>query len=139
MRGKNVSRGSRGCAERPDRDSPGPTRPTAASIEQLMGEETLPFSQVAKELDCSVNAVTRWAFDGILGRSHNGERRRKWLEHFRLGGKLYTTRAALARFVLALDDPSPGQEPGAAPIGRTPAERRRADAMAAREAERLGC
>ena len=133
------ARPPRDSAEGADRARPEPVSALTEAVEQLLSETKLSFSQAAQEFDRSVGSVVRWAVDGVLGRSRGGVRHREWLEHFRLGGKLYTTREALARFVVALGGADPIPRSREATDSRTPSERRRADAQAAREAERLGC
>ncbi|MCK6466046.1 MAG: DUF1580 domain-containing protein [Phycisphaerae bacterium] len=64
--------------------------------EQSQADERLPLTEVAKLVPGrpSVNCVWRWCRRGVLAR--NGERIR--LEHIRIGGKIFTTRAWLEEF-----------------------------------------
>lgn len=64
--------------------------------EQTLTDERLPLTEVAKLVPGrpSVNCVWRWCRRGVLAR--NGERIR--LEHVRIGGKIFTTRAWLEEF-----------------------------------------
>ncbi len=64
--------------------------------EQTLTDERLPLTEVAKLVPGrpSVNCIWRWCRRGVLAR--NGERIR--LEHIRIGGKIFTTRAWLEEF-----------------------------------------
>jgi hypothetical protein len=73
--------------------------------------------------------VTRWCLRGV--RLAGGARIR--LEHFRCGGKLLTTKAAIVRFLAAQTE-----NPGNLPNPRTPTERTRAAALSAAELESFG-
>lgn len=64
----------------------------------LTSETRLGLKQAATTLGVSTDAVRRYVLHGTKDRRSGTITR---LEHFRLGGRLYTTREALTRFIAA--------------------------------------
>jgi hypothetical protein len=73
--------------------------------------------------------ISRWCLRGIKLTDGRVVR----LEHYRCGGRIITTRAAIVRFLAAQTE-----APNDTPTPRTPTERRRAAARASAELEALG-
>jgi len=73
----------------------------------LLSEERLSLTALARELDVSVSTVWRWNLRGIRGHR---------LECRNLGGRKYTTREAFTRFVEATNEET-------APTSRTNRQR----------------
>jgi hypothetical protein len=117
------------------------------ALSQLIGEilngDGLPLSQAAKHVpsyrgDGTASASTPWRWATKGARAADG--RIVKLETARIGGRMLTSKAALARFAAALssppDDSAPSPSNPTTPKPRTPAERRRAaDAATRRLAE----
>lgn len=74
--------------------------------------------------------VWRWTVKGAM----SADGRRVRLEACRVGGRWFTSTAAVARFIAALSADAPVPVPAVAP----PAARRRAADRAAEELERMG-
>jgi hypothetical protein len=112
----------------------------SGEIERLMSEGLIPLGAIARELDRDIATLIRWTQRGTLTPAVNGNRTRVRLEHLRLGGAIYTTRQALARYIRAMTSPSTITiSTATTTTGRTPAQRRRESAAAAQRAAQLGC
>lgn len=106
-------------------------------VQRLLDEEKLTMAAAAKALGTTEgrdspihpSTVVRWCTRGV--RLAGG--RVVKLEHLRLGGRLLTTRQALARFVAAQTETA-----GETPTVRTPTQRQRAADRAAAELEKMG-
>jgi Tfp pilus assembly protein FimT len=106
-------------------------------MSELLAETILSLGEAARQFPGSRGAkrvcpstVWRWCSKGT--RRQDGQIVR--LEHFRLGGRVMTTREAVARFVTALTD-----TPHTAPSVRTPAARAAASRRAEEELKANGC
>lgn len=110
---------------------------SAIPLAELMAETPLLASRLASERGVDGGTVGRWMFTGCMARSVNGTRTRVRLEHYRIGGRLYTSRPAFERFVLALNGGSVA--PSGPQSGRSPGQRQRASEKAGLVAEELGC
>lgn len=87
----------------------------------LLSETRVSLTALARELNLSVSTCWRWDKGGIRGHR---------LECFSLGGRRYTTREALERFVAATNGESVQAE--------TPRQRERQIELAERRADELG-
>lgn len=116
--------------------APVPTVPARSPSERLLTETLVLLTALAKELGLDVGTVQRWCFRGVLGRPREGVRNRERLEHVQIGGRVYTSREALARHVTALNGTAPAEDNK--PQARTPAQRRKALDAADRACGRLG-
>jgi hypothetical protein len=104
----------------------------------LIGETPLSLSQAARRLPpgrrdrpVTLSCLVRWIMNGLAG--PDGQRVR--LEAVRLGGRWITSEQALARFAAALT-PRLGDKPVS--YLRTPKQRERAAARAAKRLEEVG-
>jgi hypothetical protein len=104
----------------------------------LMAETALSVSRLARERDVDAGTVSRWVLSGVKGTPVNGVRPVVKLESYRLGGRVFTTREAFARFVARCNGELPTKSEPAAPTARTPAQRKRDSEKASRLAETMG-
>lgn len=111
---------------------------TLQRIDRITSEGPLGMAEAAKLLGSfrrgrptHPSTPTRWATKGF--RLPSGENIR--LETIRIAGRLMTSRAAVLRFLEAMQDPTDNAAPAAM---RSPAERRRAAERAGRELEKMG-
>ena len=88
----------------------------------LLSENRVSLTALARELNVSASTCSRWTLRGIRGHR---------LECFSLGGRRYTTRESLARFVAATN----GER---VECGQTPRQRERQIERAERRADELG-
>lgn len=102
----------------------------------LLTESILSLADAAKSLPLSpggkplaFTTLWRWHLKGVLG--PNGERVK--LEAAKLGGRLITSKEAIARFSAALSGAGQAQD-----LTRTPTARTRAADVAKKKLERLG-
>lgn len=112
--------------------------PAISPAVDLMAEDLVPVSRAASELDVDGGTVTRWILNGVKGGRVNGQRPRVKLEAVRIGGRVYTTRQALARFVARLNGQMPTESEPTTSRARTAAQRRRDSEAASRLAEAMG-
>lgn len=112
--------------------------------EQSVAEDRITLTDVAKITPGrpSANCIWRWCRRGVLAR--NGERVR--LEHVRIGGKIFTTRAWLdefgrrlatadAAYFAAADAAAPASDHEESTTRRSKSKERRQAEIAAAEAE----
>jgi hypothetical protein len=98
-------------------------------LDEIGAGDRVGLTDAGRERGVSGPTVFRWATRGC--RAADGTRVR--LEYARIGGRLLTSRAALDRFLVALNSPP---EPSA--TSNTPARRSRAAVSASAELEREG-
>lgn len=111
---------------------------SSSPLADLMAETALYVSRLAQERDIDVGTVSRWIMTGVKGRAVNGVRPVIKLESYRLGGRVFTTREAFARFAARLNGELPTLTTSTVPATRTAAERKRASEAASRLARSLG-
>jgi hypothetical protein len=106
-------------------------------IDRLLGEQPIGVSAAAKLFGSfrqgrttAPATVVRWCFSGVV----TSDGRKIRLEHFRIGKRVMTTAAACKRFILAQQ--MAGDVQDLPP--RSPAQRERASANAAKELSALG-
>lgn len=68
----------------------------------LLSETRLSLTALAKELGVSCSTTWRWALNGVGGQR---------LETFNLGGRRFTTRSAVSRFLARTNGESPCANP----------------------------
>ena len=112
--------------------------PSAATtyLARLMAEPRILVTRLAREEGVDPATATRWVLVGIKGRAVNGVRQVIKLESYRIGGRLYTSRAAFERFVSAQNRHMIA--PTSSLHERTDTSRRAASESAAKKAEALG-
>lgn len=93
-------------------------------LNELLSETRISLSTLAQEMKIHTCTPWRWARKGAKG---------VVLETFTIGGRIFTTRQAVARFLAASNSAS-----AAAPLTATPAQRQRAIKSAERELQRAG-
>jgi hypothetical protein len=111
-----------------------PTSPLA----DLMNETPLLASRLAREKDVDAATVNRWMMTGVKGRTVNGVRPTIRLESYRIGGRIYTTREAFARFVSRLNGEDTTVATTPSPSTRSASQRARDSARASKLAEAMG-
>jgi hypothetical protein len=119
----------------PPAGSEDPSDPTSY-LGRLMAEPRILVTNLAKEIGVDPATATRWVLVGIKERAANGVRPVIKLESYRIGGRLYTSRAAFERFVSAQN--AHVTAPTVASASRTDKSRRAASESAATKAAALG-
>ncbi|HZW30590.1 MAG TPA: helix-turn-helix domain-containing protein [Isosphaeraceae bacterium] len=106
------------------RSSYAPTLPQSPEPDsaRLLDETLLTVAEIARHCRVDTSSVSRWMLSGVVDRRPGAAGRRHYLESCRIGGRLYSSREALERYVaaqsadiapaIAEPAPTPGASPG---------------------------
>jgi hypothetical protein len=114
---------------------------TADVARRILSETLVPLPKLAVELDLDPVTPGRWCDPGVITKGDDGSKTRVKLDHIKLGGRVYTSREALVRFVGATTRPAPpeAETTTPAPRRRTARERAEASRRAGEVLASLGC